>query len=297
MAPHKTPHQPIKPSDAQPAQVGGRVPFLTADRHAACEHFAPLVAKIAEASLETWNKDAEIVCANVARGMAALAPHLDPMTKAMPHVDMAEVREIPALSLALAFAAARVFVPASANEIRDRQKTQRKMRRLAIDQLVILRDVEPGLIADPSKVDAILPGTGPIDQANDGVQCVAQFRENAKRIAGKHPFSDAWLEQLAADSNWLLSQIRRAGAVVDPGDANPDALVRDRLYTELVRRWGQAKKIAVEVWGWKDVDANFPALGSRIVVRADEEEEPEAQPAPVPAADPAKKTEPAGGKG
>ena len=288
MSPPRNPKKPVEPSHAEPT----RAPFVTEDRHAAFEHFARRVATLPEASLEAWNKDAEIVRANVDRGMAALAPHLDAMTPAMPHVDMVEVREIPALALALAFAAARVFVPASAGEIRDRQKRQRKMRRLAIDQLVILRDVEPGLLADPSKVDAILPGKGPIDEANDGVQCVAVFRENAKSVAGKHPFSAAWLDQLATDSNWLLTQVRRAGTVVDPGDTNPDALVRDRLYTELVRRWGQAKKVALEVWGWKDVDASFPALGSRIVVRGEADAEP--APAPAPNPPPAK---PKGGEG
>ena len=247
-------------------------PLITTDREIAFKHFAPLVAGIPETGLEPWHYDAEIIRVNTGRCLTALEPHLAAMTPNMPHVDMGEVRELPALGLALAFADARVFVPASAQEIKAVQLRQRPKRRLAIAQLGILKEMK--LLGDDAKVDAIIPGRGAVDEAQDGVACVAVFRDNAAAIAGKHPFDDAWLQGLADDSNWLLGQIKVSGAKVDKAGKSADVLVRDRLYAEIVRRYGQAKKVAVEAWDWKHVDDHFPSLHARDVT-------PSAPPAPA----------------
>jgi len=235
----------------------------SADRESAFNHFAPLVAGIPESDLELWHYDAEILRVNTQRTLDALEPFLQATAKKMGHINVAEIRELPRLGLALAFADARVFVAASAREIKTTQARQRPKRKLAIAQLVILNEM--GLIKDPSKVEAILPGKGPVDEARDGVACVAVFRDNAAKVTGKHPFDDAWFAELAADSNWLLDQLKITGAKVDKQPKSPDALGRDQLFTEIVRRYGQGKKVAVERWGWKSVDEHYPSLFARVV--------------------------------
>ena len=235
----------------------------SADRESAFKHFAPLVAGIPESDLELWHYDAEILRVNTQRSLDALEPFLQATAKKMGHINVAEIRELPRLGLALAFADARVFIAASAQEIKTTQARQRPKRKLAMAQLVILNEM--GLIKDPSKVEAILPGRGPLDEARDGVACVAVFRDNAADVKGKHPFDDAWLAGLAADSNWLLEQLKVSGAKIDKQPKSADALVRDQLFTEIVRRYGQGKKVAVERWGWKSVDEHYPSLFARVV--------------------------------
>lgn len=255
----------------------------SADRESAFKHFAPLVAGIPEDALETWHYDAEIVRVNTQRCLDALEPILDATAQTMGNINVAEIRELPRLGLALAFADARVFVPASAQEIKTVQARQRPKRRLAIMQLTVLNEMD--LIADGAKVEAILPGRGAIDEAQDGVACVAVFHDNEAKVSGKHPFDEAWLAELAEDSNWLLDQIKVSGAKIDKQPKSAESRVRDQLLAEIVRRYGQGKKVAVERWGWKRVDEHYPALFSREVAAA----------VPAPAA-PAAPTTPAVGK-
>ena len=233
----------------------------SADRESAFNHFAPLVAGIRESDLEPWHYDAEILRVNTQRALDALEPILDATAKKMGHIEVHEIREMPEVGLALAFADARIFLAASAQEIKATQARQRPKRKLAIAQLVILNEM--GLIKDPAKVAAILPGKGPVDEARDGVACVSVFRENAAEVAGKHPFDAAWLAGLAADSSWLLEQLKITGAKVDKLPKSADSLVRDQLFTEALRRYGQGKKVAVERWGWKRVDEHYPSLFAR----------------------------------
>ena len=121
----------------------------SADRESAFNHFAPLVAGIPESDLEPWHYDAEILRVNTQRSLDALEPFLQTTAKKMGHINVAEIRELPRLGPALAFADARVFVAASAQEIKTTQARQRPKRNLAIAQLVILNEM--GLIKDPSK--------------------------------------------------------------------------------------------------------------------------------------------------
>ena len=235
----------------------------SADRESAFNHFAPLVAGILESELEPWHYDAEILRVNTQRALDALDPILDATAQKMGNIDVNEIRALPKLGLALAFADVRVFLAASAQEIKTTQARQRPKRKLAMAQLVVLNEM--GLIKDPAKVEAILPGKGPVDEARDGVACVSVFRDNAATVAGKHPFDDAWLAGLAADSNWLLEQLKISGAKVDKQPKSADSLVRDQLFTEIVRRYGQGKKVAVERWGWKRVDEHYPSLFAREV--------------------------------
>lgn len=66
-----------------------------------------------------------------------------------------------------------------------------------------------------------------------------------------------WLAGLAAESRWLLDQTKVSGAKVDKGPKSAESLVRDQLLAEIVRRYGQGKKVAVERWGWKRVDGTI----------------------------------------
>lgn len=240
-------------------------PFVTDDRADAFAHFAALVASVPDEAIDPWHYDAELVRANAARALGALEPHLTGFEKKLAHVDFDEVRELATLAGALAFVDSRVVPQASPQEIKKVQQRQRPKRKLALLQLEILRELE--LLAAPEQARAGESGRGPIYEARDGVAATAVFEQEASAIAGKHPFSADWLKELRDDSNWLLAQLRPKGAKTDAPEMSDDARARGQLWTELVRRHGEGKKIAVEVWGWKDVDTHYPSLLARETTR------------------------------
>src|SRR5262249_50662182 len=123
-------------------------PFTTDDGHAAYDHFKPLVAGHGRDDLEPWNADPAIVRVNLQRGVDAIRPHLAALREQYPAARIDAVLELPALGLGLEFADGKVFVPASAGEIKTRQARLRPVRRRTLLQLEIL--AEEGVIpADP----------------------------------------------------------------------------------------------------------------------------------------------------
>jgi len=249
--------------------------FDSADPSAAFDHFVPLVEDIAEADLDVWNADPEIVRVNARRAVEALSPHWERIEKALPLVSIPSLMEIPSLALALSFAAGRVFTPASPQEIRARQASLRPARRLALEQLDIF--VELGVVSK-DRVRAIRAGTGSVDEANDAVVIVALFREHAADFKNKHPFDEAFLQQLADDGHWLLGQLLPKGAKPEKAGRSDEALARDRLWTELNRRYDELYKAGVEVWGRRNVNEQLPSLLARQPSKAVPEKTPEQAP-------------------
>lgn len=242
--------------------------FDTTDPAAAFDHFAPLVTNIPDAELEHWNADPDIVRVNARRAVDAISPHWARIEQALPLVSVQNLKEIPALALAVSFAAERVFKPASPQEIRAHQARLRPARRLALGQLDIFAEL--GLVS-PDKVRAIRADRGPVDEANDAVAIVALFRENAAAWTNKHPFSPAFLQQLADDAQWLLGQLVPKGATPEKSGPSADAVLRNRLWTELNRRYDDLYKAGVEVWGRRHVETHLPTLLTRIVTKAEAE--------------------------
>lgn len=235
-------------------------PFETTDAAAALEHFAPIVASIPADDVEVCKADPEIVRVNARRAVDVIRPHVAQIQQALPLVSIAGLLEIPSLALALAFAADRVVEPASPQEIRARQASLRPARRLALAQLEILAEL--GLVP-AEQVRKIRSDKGPVDEANDAVAIVALFRENAAALVNKHPFDEAYLQKLADDGNWLIAEILPKGAKPEKTERAADAVLRDRLWTELNRRYDELYKAGVEVWGRRKVDEHLPSLHAR----------------------------------
>ena len=236
--------------------------FVSEDSEACFKHFSPLVAATPEDALERYSADPEIVRVNLVRGLDAVRAHLDHLAKALPLVSIAELLELPSLALALGFAANRVFTPASRLEIRAHQESLRPMRAMTLLYLEVAADL--GLVPR-DRVRKIRADRGPVDEARDGVAIVACFRENAKGLHNKHPFTEEALARLAEDGNWLLKQLLPSGATAEKGATNPDSLMRDRLWTEVVRRYDLLYQAGVVIWGRRGVEAHLPALQSRGV--------------------------------
>lgn len=237
-------------------------PFDTTDAEAAYQHFAPIVATIAEADVEVCKADVDIVRINARRAVHALTPHWGHVEKALPLLGIPALLEIPALALALSFGANKVVTPASPQEIRARQSKLRPARRLTLITLEVLAEL--GIIS-ADRVKNIRANSGAVDEAQDAVAIVALYREYATELKGKHPFDDAYLQQLADDGNWLLGALVPKGAAPNKEGRSAEAWTRDRLWTELNRRYDELYKAGVEVWGRRNVDEHLPKLLSREV--------------------------------
>jgi hypothetical protein len=251
-----------------PPKKASEGPFVTEDSHAAFLHFKPLVERVPEDKLDAWNGDAEIVRTNATRGVDAIRPHLDHLREALPLLNINELLELPALCFALGFAADRVFMRASTKEIQAAQKQIRPVRSQALRQLEIF--AERGLLPQ-ERVRNIRQNTGPVDEARDAVAIPALFHEFSAAVKNKHPFTAAELKQLAEKGDWLLKQLLPTGATADKGPRNPDAVLRDQLWTEVLRRYDGLYQAGVEIWGRRGVDAHIPPLMSRVATTSERE--------------------------
>lgn len=255
-------------------------PFLSEDSEACFTHFCKGVAAIPANEIEILNADPDIVRVNVGRGVEAVRPHLDQVAKALPLLDANDFLELPSISLALGFAVNRIFTPASPKEIRTYQQRLRPVRGMTLSYLEIVAQL--GLVP-ADRVKKIRADKGPLDEAYDAVAIVAMFQELEAKLAGKHPFTKEALQQLADDGNWLIKQLLPAGAVAGKSERNADTVLRDRLWTDLVRRYDALYQAGVAIWGRRRVDEHLPALHARTATTSKTAAAPDpATPAPAP---------------
>jgi hypothetical protein len=245
--------------------IKAAVPFLSENSEACFKHFSALVAATPADALEAYNADPDIVRVNVVRAVDAVREHFNHVAKALPLVNIAELQELPSLALALGFGADKVFTAASRQEIKARQATLRPARSLTLRYLEIVGELA---IIPAEPVQNIRAGKGPLDEARDGVAVVATFNEYEKKLDGKHPFTAEYLTKLAEDGNWLIKALLPTGAKPGKAGTNPDALVRDQLWTEVVRRYDVLYQAGMVIWGRRKVDAHLPALQTRVVAAA-----------------------------
>jgi hypothetical protein len=134
-------------------------------------------------------------------------------------------------------------------------------------------------------VQHIRANKGPLDEAYDGVSIVAMFLKFEAKLAGKHPFTKEALLQLADDGNWLRKQLLPAGAVPGKTERNADTVLRDRLWTDLVRRYDDLFQAGVAIWGRRGVNEHIPALHTRTAATSKASAAPGAA-TPAPATTP-----------
>lgn len=261
----------------------GQGPFLSEDSTTCLDHFTPIVAGIPVTELEKFNADPTLVRKNVERGVEAVRPHLDHVHKALPLLDSKRFLELPSLLLALTFHYNNMVAVADPNEVAERQARLRPVRQWTLTFLEIM--AEMGKI--PSKpIENIRADSGPVDEANDGIAIAAQFEKHQAVLHNKHPFPPEMLKQLSEDGHYLAKVLTPKGTAPGQksGQPTPDQLLRDRLWTEIVRRYDDLYQAGVAIWGPRNVDKHIPPLRARARLKSDK-----AADASAPAADPAKK--------
>jgi len=238
--------------------------FQTLDQAAAFAYFRPLVAQI-ESPPPTAARY-HLVRTNVFNAVAQVEPHLELAASRLVGAPIREVLELPSLALALTYAASRVSAPQmSAGEIAEALAALRPLREVTLAYLEVVSHPLVKLVP-AERVRVIRAGTGPADQAQDGVSICGVFDEYAGVLEGKHPFTPAQLASLNDLGGSLVMQLRAKGALPTPPPtatpADEAALLRDRLEALLTERYEQLRLLATVALGPKAAALAIPPLRS-----------------------------------
>ncbi|AUX32735.1 MULTISPECIES: hypothetical protein [Sorangium] len=250
-------------------------PTAHATYHACYQRFAPLAADLPERDVEVCRADVRIAFANVKRGVQAACAEPARIRRALPELPLDDVLALPDLGRALVFAATRVTAkPASSREIDAKLKLVIELREpmLTLAETLAKRGLLPKDV-----VAEIRAGSGKYDLASDGMALAHLYEEHAAALRGKHPFTQEELDQLREASEWLLDTLTPEGARRPAAKQRGEAeKMRDRLWTLLVRRYADLRKIAYYFHGDAFEDVT-PKLLSRLSSSAAEDESDEAE--------------------
>ncbi len=257
---------------------------------AAVAAFLLAAEAIREDQADVFSVEASVMVANVRTGVDAVLPRLAEVLAVRPRTDVAAILSLPNLARAVEHAAANcVAAPAVARAQLDSRYEQ--LLRYREPALLVAQALTSPLLAQdgvpllpPEIVASIVSGSGMYDHAQDGVRLASLFRQHAPRVAGKHPFSDAWIDAMEEHGAWIMDNVTPTGARVRKNAPPEMTRTRDRLWTLLKLRHGELRKAAIELFGEDGADAAVPRLGTRAKATT----ATEAKPADPQPADPAK---------
>lgn len=223
------------------SHTADRRPFITGDPWEAFERYTPRAQALPANEVERFRASPSEVNRAVRSQVAAVRPHLATVRAKAPWMDLDALQELPTLSLAVLYAAARV-------RGRGGKTFVVKSERLAVlrERALLFLDLaaEEGLI--PVRVaHAIGTEEGPVAVARDAVAIARVFRDHASALEDRHPFKPSTLRALERDGAWVLSELT-AGA---EGRPTPAADLLDRMGTLLSRGCEDLAVACVAVWG------------------------------------------------
>lgn len=251
-----------KTQQAHTGKAPTATPTAKTTYHACYERFAPQAAALPDRDVEVCRADVRIAFANVKRGVQAACADPARIRKALPELPLDDVLALPDLGRALVFAATRVTAkPASSGEIEAKLKIVIELREpmLTLAETLARRGLLPKDV-----VAEIRAGSGKYDLASDGMALAHLYEEHAIALRGKHPFSQEEFEQLREASEWLLDTLTPEGARRPAAKQRGEAeTMRDRLWTLLVRRYADLRKIGYYFHG-DAFEEVTPKLLSRV---------------------------------
>lgn len=271
---------PLSPSPVSSAE--GRVAaaraaaFVTTNQAEAFAHFRPLAELVPTEGLSPSPGKLALVRSNITEALEVLSPELPRVAAAMVDPPLQEVLELPALALALSFAASRVPARSySAGEIAAARADLAPLREVTLNYLEVAAHPLVALVP-AERVQAIRSGKGPLDNAQDGVAIAGMFAEFAPSLEGRHPFTAAQLDQLEEVGNALVQTLQPGNAVSAPaGEPHEAAVLRDQFEALLVERYELLKLCAAVALKPARAQALIPALRRAAVATSVAAEAPE----------------------
>lgn len=246
-----------------------------ADAQRAYEAMLPAAMELTEGEVEGRTGDTAVARENVVQGLRSVLAYEDEIKRLPLRISLSELKRLPELALAVGFAAAQVN-RRSPGTVAGLRKEATGLRRLLLAAANLL--AESGQLPRRD-VGEIQRGVGATDEAKDCIALAALLRRNPAAVK-KTPVTDKQLDRAAELGTELLGLLRPAGSkrASHGGElAAPAVAVRDRLWTLLVKRHRELRRIGM--WLFLDaVDEHVPAL--RSARRAKSAKQPAPPPAP-----------------
>ncbi len=241
-------------------KAAAKIPYTTDNAASAYAHFLPVAEALPAGDLPMRSGDVSVAFTNIRRGVDAILPHVAKLPKLLPTIAVHELLELPALALALLHADGRITKATSTREIDAALSRVGPLRDLTLTYLEIVAEL--GLVAK-DRVRAIRTGKGKLDNARDCTDIAGLFREVAPTLAGKHPFTEEQLDELAKTGTWLVQTLKPTSTTRAKPTRPAAALVRDRFWKLVEDRHDQLRTVGVALFGIRNVDEHVPPLLSR----------------------------------
>jgi hypothetical protein len=214
-----------------------------------------------EAQVAVFRTDAALVLHNVRIGVSAVTGQEERIGRELPSIHLEPLIELPELAGALVYASTLVTQPVSRREIAETiaRISPLRMEMLSTAEAFARRNVLPA-----DRVKAIRAGTGKLDMALDAVALAGLYIEYKDVLAGQHMFTREEITSLGRDGERLVQAITpHQGRSQKPAPSPTNArTIRDRLYTLVVTRHNELRRVASFLWG--DQGTQFvPRLNSR----------------------------------
>jgi hypothetical protein len=270
---------------ADPVALARAAAFTTDSPAAALEHFRPAAGRVATEGLRPFTGQPLVMLHNVKAALAAVEPHLAVAAERMPGAPLQQVFELPALVLALDYAAARVPVQKlSTGEIDAMLAEGRPWRELLLSYLEVVSHPLIGLLPR-ERVAAVRKGSGKLDTARDFVALPGLFAEFEAALEGKHPFSADTIARLGELGGALVQQVTPGAVAVTAAPRAPEAILRNQLARLVEDGYDALAVVATVALGKRAADGLLPALRATVAYApaAPADAPTDGAPAPVPA--------------
>jgi hypothetical protein len=225
-------------------------------------HFRPIAAGVPAENLPVFTGQPLLMRANIRTALEALEPHLEAAVSALYAPKLEEVFELPALVMALEFAAGRVPVAKlSAGDIERMLAEGAPWRELMLSYLEVASHPLLGLLPR-ERVAAVRSGKGKLDQAQDFVALPGLLAEFGQALAGKHPFPADKLDLLATLGGALVREVRPGKAAREVPKRTAESILRDQFAKLVADRYDRLQVLAAVALGKRRADELLPALRS-----------------------------------
>jgi len=219
--------------------------------------YLPLAMAVRKSDVQPLHADASLAHQNISVGVASLLAR-EKEARKLPDTNVAALKELPDICLAVAFASARVPGTRSTGDI------AKKLHRLGELRKKLITAADALVLADlfPAKdVADIHAGKGRLDEASDCVALAFLFRTYAKKIAGKTAVTKAEIAEADALGSELLVTLKPKGAPRTRTEkAQQAADVRDRLWALVRQRYDALWRACAYLYGEADVAKKCPPL-------------------------------------
>lgn len=245
--------------------------FHTQDEVRAYRHFHATALRVSVDGFVHFRNDPDLAVHNIAIGLKNLAPHYGAFAARCPDVSLVDALELPALALALSHATRLTIGQVSSpREIARRRADVRELHEDMENVVGVL--VRRGAL-DAKVIAGLGTKRGPIAKASDGVAIAGVYRDHAKSLDGKHPFTKEDIEHLATESAWIRAALKPANARKEKAVRSPESIVRDQFAKLLGEGHDKLRTAGVVFFGIRNVDEKVPPLYSAAVGRSKNEDE------------------------